>query len=99
MAQTSSPEVQYAGEAAQVAAEDVGQGTAAVNEAMSGDVSSASASALGSAGAGGGSGSPGTEGPTRITKLPETGGVPPTTLLSGILLVVSGSLMHKLGRR
>lgn len=91
-------------EGVESSAENVGQGTAAVNEALAESSASASASAgseaagtdseEGSAGSSAtedlGAGGAGREGLASITELPETGGSSVVMPVSGLLLVALG---------
>lgn len=113
LAQSVGAEAQYVEEGVEAATNNAGPGTDAVNEAMAETGSSAGPSpsspapspptstersaAGGAEGAGGGDASG--AGPDSITELPETGGAPLATLCSGILLVVTGSLVYRPGRR
>ena len=94
------------------AAENAGQGTAAVNEALSATDSSTSASAESSAessaGVSASSGSSASadarseavdETAASITQLPETGGAPPATLGLGAVLVALGLTARRAVRR
>lgn len=95
LAQSSPADAQYVGEAPGTFADNTGQGTDAVNDALAGSASSTTASATST---GGGDDAEDTDHNgdlDSITELPETGGIPPA--LAGVaLLLVAVSITRRM---
>lgn len=94
-AQSSPPESQYVGEAPGTVADNTGQGTDAVNDALDGSASSTTASATSNGGSDDAEDTNHNGDLDSITELPETGGIPPV-LVGVALLLVAVSITRRM---